>query len=39
MDLSWISTVITALQPILNFVAPLAMASLFLCFIYWIIMR
>lgn len=33
MDLSWVSSVVTALQPILNFVQPIAIASIFLYFI------
>lgn len=33
MDVSSITTVVSALQPILDFVAPIAMASIFLYFI------
>ena len=33
MDLSWVSSVVTALQPVLNFVQPIAIASIFLYFI------
>lgn len=33
MDLSWVSNVVTALQPVLNFVQPIAIASIFLYFI------
>ena len=33
MDLSWVSLVVTALQPILAFVQPIAIASIFLYFI------
>lgn len=33
MDISHVTAVVNALQPILTFVAPIAMASLFLYFI------
>lgn len=33
MDLSWVQSVVTALQPILTFVQPIAIASIFLYFI------
>ena len=33
MDLSWVTSVVNALQPILNFVQPIAIASIFLYFI------
>lgn len=29
MDLSWVQSVVTALQPVLNFVQPIAIASIF----------
>ena len=33
MDLSWISAVVTALDPVMDFVQPIAIASIFLYFI------